>query len=74
MTSQNQSRVLITTIFTSQAGDYGSLAGVDVYDPWVDTCVGGRGSRCSVFFLLEFTGRVDGSKIITAESRLHQRI
>ena len=53
---------------------YGSVAGIDVHDPWSDTCVGGRGSRCSVFFLLEFAGHIDGSKRITAESRLHQRI
>ena len=53
---------------------YGSVAGFDVHDPWSDTCVSGRGSRCSVFFLLEFTGRIDGSKRITADSRLYRKI
>ena len=53
---------------------YGSVAGFDVHDPRSDTCIGGRGSGCSVFFLLEFTGRIDGSKRISEDSRLYRKI
>ena len=63
-----------TGIPSDPAGDYGSVAGIDVHDPWSDTCVGGRGSGCSLFFLLEFTGRIDGSKRITAGIRLHRSV
>ena len=66
--------MMIMRMMGGQVGDHGLFAGVDVHDPWSDTCVGGRGSGCPVFFLLEFTGRVDGSKRITADFRLHRRI